>query len=151
MPVLKSFYTIKQFKEAFQKHAYKLALEAVQKMPTLPDHYDNTLTIEAIGPRLIKVSTHNETIDFEGTLSYMVRYPSGYGYLSFSIEEKLYNNSSHNSKISFYPDDSSQIKETQEKIHFTVITIRISTTLFIHVSARIWVIKFCFLLRFCFG
>ena len=112
MPTIRSAFTIEQFETAFQKRAYQLALDAVQKLPAQPKSPYTNLQVTASGPKLEYVSTSEESIKFENGIYYSKSWRDG---LSFTIEEKIYANSSHSCRISFYCN-AEGVKETQSKI-----------------------------------
>jgi len=114
MPTIRSEFTIEQFERAFQNRAYQLALDAVQKLPAQSKSPYNNLQITAAGPTLELVSTSEETINFKNGIWYS-KSPRHSNGLSFTVEEKIYANTNHSSKISFYCDEK-EVKDTKSKI-----------------------------------
>jgi len=124
MPTLRSEFTIEQFKEAFQKHAYQVALAALQNLPSTQPSSNYTygsLVIAASQGKIDKVSTTNEFVEIESGISYGIKDPmSKYdSSLQFHIEEKIYTNSPHSTKISFYCD-AKEVKINEKKIQATI-------------------------------
>ena len=114
MPTIRSEFTIEQFEAVFQKRAYQIALDALQKLLAEPKDSYTGLQIVARGPKLQLVSTSGESVKFESEIVYS-KTIAKWNTLFFTIEEKLYAQSSHSTKISFYCDPK-EVKNVQSKV-----------------------------------
>jgi len=99
VPTIRSHFTFAQFEEALRKLAYQKAVEALQTMN------NRTLVIKAFGKRLDTVETDGILIRFYAAHASYTQYGSrdkyGADTFNFDIEEKLYTDSDHSSKITF--------------------------------------------------
>lgn len=124
MATIKSPYTVNQYVEVLRKFAYDIALKAVQNIPKMPkadnQHWwGNTVLIKSEGPELKEVDTPDVTIMFEGTKTHVYAdKKSEKDSVRFSLEEKIYQVSGDNTKISFYRsrDDKAGIERDSAKI-----------------------------------
>jgi len=99
---------MKQFEAVLQKMAHKIAVEAVKTLNK------SSLSIKASGSRLLEVYTGDYSFNFNAaTISFSKRSPSEW--MSFQLEEKLYTQSNHCTRVSFYAEDD-KLKETKKKI-----------------------------------
>jgi hypothetical protein len=106
MATIKSPYTIKQFEEALRKFAYNVALETIQNLPNMkppnPNNYWDyeAVTIKSKGSQLEEVDTPTTRIAFEGkTIRVTLNKKDDNNRVSFSLEEKIYDASSDNTRI----------------------------------------------------
>ena len=85
-------------------------------MPTQPASPYATFQLAARGPTVEYVTTREESIKFESGIVYSKKQATIWGnWFNFTIEEKLYAQSSHSTKISFYCDEK-EVKEFQSTI-----------------------------------
>jgi hypothetical protein len=102
MATIRSEFTFKQFRDALQNYAYKLACDAVSDPGT-----HGRIIIKTFGARMDSVETDEFLICFYANrASFGRRLKKGDSW-GFDVEEKLYTNSNHSSKIHFdcYPPE----------------------------------------------
>lgn len=107
---LRSLFSFDQFRDALQKFAYKIAVDALTNL-------QGDIRIVVYGGRISLVETNRHTIVFYAThISYgehdARRWENSW---SFDVEEKLYLTSNHRTKISYYALEGEE-KEVVEKI-----------------------------------
>lgn len=94
MPTIRSEYGFDQFETVLQKLVHKVAIDVVTNLP----HSGVRIEIGSSGFRYL--DTGEYTVRFSPShISFMKRKENEYW--GFDIEEKLYNTSSHRTKISF--------------------------------------------------
>lgn len=92
MATLRSHYSLEQFEIALQDVAHKAAIEQVKNL--------QGGRIDLGDGRIREISSDHLRISFGSIISYSNHYGEAEG-LVFSIEEKMYQNSNHKTKISF--------------------------------------------------
>jgi len=101
IPILRSLFSFEQFETVMQKLAHKIAIEAVTNLKS------GEILVKSHSPgRLSEVNTGVHTIRFYANHLSFTYQPKGTwddpDTISFDVEEKLYLNSNHSTKISFY-------------------------------------------------
>jgi len=110
MATIRSHFTFAQFEDVLRKLAYQKAVEALQAMN------NRTLVIKAYGNHLDTVETDKMIIRFYAAHASYTQHGSRDKYgddsFSFDVEEKLYTDSDHSSKITFVtPSESKRVPD----------------------------------------
>jgi hypothetical protein len=110
LPTIRSEFTFQQFETVLQNYAYKLACDVISD-PKI----HGTITIRARGIRMEHVETDEFLIKFYAKHAYFGRHVKKGDSWGFDVEEKLYTDSNHSSKIHFdcYPaEKEAKTRET---------------------------------------
>lgn len=141
IPTIRNYFTIEQFREVLQKFAYKQAVELLVKLPEAPkpkkikhsystyggntDYYctvdSQELKIKASGPTLDEVVAYPYSFSFRNrtiSVSYNPKDSDDRWY--FQVEEKIYTDSNHNSKL-HYDSNTPEDKKRQIKLINTFV------------------------------
>lgn len=135
-PTIRSFYTLEQYREVLQKFAYKQAVEVLAKLSEAPkpkkvkhsystygdksDYYytvdSQDLKIKASGPELDEVVAYPFSFSFRKRTISVSYNPKDQSIIDgcwyFQVEEKIYTDSNHSSKL-HYDGNSPESKKKQ--------------------------------------
>jgi len=109
--IIRSKYTFKQFEKVFRAIAHKAAIEAVTKLEssmTINTGYDYQTPGKGT---LTEVSTKSYYFKFDLEIWFQDKLKD----INFTVEEKLYKNTNHSTKINAYSADDGSIIEAYIK------------------------------------
>ena len=133
-PTIRKFYTFRQYVEALQKFAFKHAVEVFAKLPEqeikrvkheaskysmewFSDESQEFL-VKAKGPELSEVVAYPYAFSFRlRTVSVRYKNYGEPGHWDFVVEEKIYSDSPHNSKLQYSGASATEKKKQIELIN----------------------------------
>lgn len=117
IPTIRKFFTFKQYEEALQKFAFKHALEVFTALDKAPEptkekhHYSwgdyetvvsQDFNLKAEGPHIKKAEAYPYNFDFRRkTITVNYKHYGAPDHWHFVLEEKIYSDSPHNSKLHY--------------------------------------------------